>query len=672
MVKKLPSTEHPRNCEEIHGEGFTIAIDRAAGRMANLFLTQNEFGTWNTIPGRLEIVDERQPLFCRDGRDECRVTVTREGRKLLVSKRFKRARFTVMETWSVDRAEALWTAEVSLDAGEEPRSVRIRQFIPWPTEEPHWGWNVWMPAVGFPKLLVNVGHTSLVYGDLCYGAGIPIVSIYKGTSLIPNLKEKSNVGLSLAKPFGLRIPRWSVSFDDFRSGGVTVESGWLKLDPKQPARTALLLHPHEGCWRPGLAWLVAKYPSYFRPGHPQTHESLEGGFVPGGPHDTNTGIRTAKSYGAKVVEIHHHYPHYGHYFPEHGTWRCVEDKKKKKITVTQIRRTIRLYKQNGIVPLLYIQLAGDGFKPFVEKKFPESIALNVDGQKMGCAYYKIWMMNADPALPFGRFIDREIDRFFRLYPEAGGLFWDQAGYDDIDSAHHDGITMVDNRPMYRLSFCYQQHRDKLVREAHKRGMVISVNGPRLIELAEGVDQIMAEGSSWVVDVEQYFCVARPMIFFHYFKNEDEVEEMFQKCLLSGGTCYTAPCDKYSRGVDRLFRLYQPLLKHLIGREWVLEPAPLEMPIGVAGNIFKGRDGHYYVTVVSERQRLQDGRDFERNLKFRVRFGAIHHIRQASYRGPGTGVHPASFRMTDGAAEISLLHHRVVSLVKLTLAGSAVA
>lgn len=672
MTNKPSNTAPARSHEKLKGEGLTIAIDRASGRMARLELARNAFGVWNTIPGRLEIVDERQPLFCRDGRDECRVTVARERETLQFRKRFKHARFTVTETWSVAGDEAQWKVAVQLDRGEKPRSVRIRQFMPWPTEEPHWGWNIWMAALNFPKLLVNVGNTSLVYGDLCFGAAIPLISIYKGSSFIPNFKDRGEAGLSLAKPFGLRIPRWTVSFDDFRCGGVTIESGCLKLTTDQPAETALLLHPHAGCWRPGLGWLVKKYPTYFRPGHPQASELLEGGFVPGGPHDTDRMIKTAKAYGAKAVEVHRHYPHYGWYFPEKKRWTCMEwGRKLHAVSRAGIRATIRRYRRQGILPLLYIQLGGDGYQPFVEKRFPESIALNVDGQRMGCAFYKVWMMNSDQDLPFGKFLDQDLDRFFKLYPEAGGLFWDQAGYDDLDRAHHDGVTMVDNQPMYRLSFSYQWLRDKMVREAHRRGMVVSSNGPRLIELAEGLDQVMAEGSSWVVDVQQYFCVARPMIFFHYFQNEDEVEEMFQKCLLAGGTCYTAPLQRYSAKIEKLFRLYLPLLKHLHGRQWVLEPDPLRLPHGVGGNLFKGRDGHHYVTLVSQRLRLQDEGRSTRRLSFGVRLDGVEQLRQVAYWGPGTAEQRASFRVKDGVAEIALPRHKIASVVKLTGIGGGV-
>ena len=661
----------------LRGRGLTIGINRSTGRMEQLELNRGGIGRWNTIPGRLEIVDELTQTTFRDGRDPCDVRLRKSGPdQVVIRKRFAKARFTVLETWSVSKAEGLWKVKVLLDDGQKPRSLGIRQYVPWPTDEPFWGWNVWTAQQHFPKALVHVGNTSMVYGDICFGTAIPILSIYKHGEPLYGPGEVDldpvDVGLSLAKPFGLKIPRWAMIFDGYRSGGVTIESGCMKLAVNHQAETALMLHPHAGCWRPGLDWLIKKYPTYFHAGHPKASELLEGGFLIGTPSTTEEQAKLAKASGAKAVEIHMHYAHYGRYFPESGTWHTVEangntinqEVFKPERSVEKINQSIKMFKKHGMAPLLYLQLAGDAYKPYAEREFPESIALNVHGQKMGQRFFKAWMMNSDPSLPFGKFIDQEIDRFFRLYPQAGGIFWDQPCYDDIDSAHHDGLTMVDNKPMYRLVFCYQKHRDKLLREAHKRGMIISSNSPVYIELAEGLDQIMAEGTLWPADVVQYFCTHRPMLAFSYIEDDSEkAEQMFQKALLTGATCYTAWRAKPSGRLKRVFEIYRPLLSRLVGRQWVLEPHPLEMPQGVEGNIFKGRDNNYYVAVLSTRMSLQRAK----RLRFNVSIKAVRDVSKVTYWGPSMEAQEAAFTVTDGKAEITLPKHKVVSLVRLSIA-----
>ena len=681
MAVRKRSANKSLNIITLRGAGLTIGIARDTGRMEQLKLTRGGLGQWNTVPAHLEIVDELTQTTFRDGRDKCDVRVRKSGSdKLVITKRFAKARFTVRESFSIRKTEGLWKVKVSLDEGQKDRSLRIRQYIPWPTDEPFWGWNVWTAQQHFPKSLVNVGNTNLVYGDICFGAAIPILSIYKhGEPLHEPGKADSeplDVGLSLAKPFGLKIPRWSMIFDGYHGGGVTVESGYMKLTVNHQAQTALMLRAHAGCWRPGLDWLVKKYPTYFHAGHPQAADLLEGGFLVGTPSTTPQQAKQAKALGANVVEIHAHYAHYGCYFPQKDTWHTVEARGntiyqnifKHERSVEKIRQSIKMFKKHGIVPLLYLQLAGDAYMPYAEEKFPESIALNLDGQKMGQKYFQAWMMNSDPSLPFGESIDKEIDRFFKLYPDAGGIFWDQPCYDAIDRAHHDGLTMVDNKPMYRLVFCYQKHRDKLLSQAHKRGMVVSMNSPAYIELAEGVDQIMSEGTSWTADVVQYYCTHRPMLAYSYIRHSDGAEQMFQKALLTGASCHAAgntirPNWKPSKRLERVFAMYRPLLAHLVGREWVLEPHPLEMPQGADGNIFKGRDDNYYITVLSTSVSALRSR----GLRLKVSIRAAKNISKVTYWGPGTKAQEATFTLTDSTAELTLPKHKGVSLVKLSIA-----
>jgi len=645
----------------LKASGFTIDIGQRSGRMESLDIAHADFGRWNTIPGRIEVVDELKPGCYRDGRDACKITVRKEGSgRTVVTKRFHGAVFTVREEWEAVGDEVHWKVTVSLDPGEAQRSVRIRQFIPWPTSEPY-GWNVWTAQQHFPKQVGLVGQTSMVYGDVCFGTVIPLLSIYN---------ESMDVGLSVAKPFGLKIPRWAMIFDGYRGGGFTIESGYLKLAQEHPAETALMLHAHEGCWRPGLGWLVRKYPSYFQAGLPDASARLDGGFLIGNPASTEKQAKLARSYGAKVVEVHFHYRFYGHYFPDHGKWRTFEKwmtpeaVRKNGRSVEAIRKSINMFHRHRLAPLIYIQIAGDGYQPYVEKKFPESIALNTDGQRMGQKFYKVWMMNSDPSLPFGKFIGEELERFFRLYPDAGGLFWDQACYDDIDSAHHDGITMVDNQPMYRLAFCYAAHRDRMVGEAHRRDMIVSANGLLYIELGEGVDQIMAEGVSWSADVMKYQCVARPMLFYHYFKNSDDAEAMFQKCLVAGATGYTVPDHRLPPDLDLLFRSYVPLVRLLSGRTWLFEPRPLELPNGVDGNIFAGSNANLIVTVVSRGQSILQ-KPVARPLCFKVRSRLISKIRSISYYGVLGAKTNAAWRKKDGnTIEITLPKHKVASVVEI--------
>lgn len=647
---------------QLHFQGkFCLGFDTSKGCAVSLVHDGPTIGKLNIIPFHLEIVDE---LDCRSYSEivlpqDVVIASSVRPEKLLDGvrflKRYPDAPFTVDECWRVVGDELTWSVRVEPDEGIRPRSLQIRQFFPNPQRnESQCEWQVWTACAGYPRTYLQAAFSRIIYGDANFGTGIPILTLYNG---------EMDLGISLAKPLGLRLPRWSFCFDDYRGGGVTAETSWIKLGDGFSPKSELLFRMHDGDWRPGLAWFAGKYPTYFQPGNPQAIKEIDGPFAGGRAGDTEETADWMKRYGAKAVEIHLHYACYGNYFPEENEWVCREKPHpkllEKKITPEIIHQTISMYQKKSIHPLLYIQLAGDGYKEYVEEKFPESIARTIYGNRMGFDYYNFWLMNSDLSLPFGKHIAAQLERFFKLYPEASGLFWDQPCYDSIDAAHHDGITMVNNKPAYRLAFCYDHHRDRMVQEAHRRGMFVSSNGPVYIELTEGLDQIMAEALASADNVK-YLCIERPMIIFSGASNSAEAEFIFQTCLLTGATCPFAPEKPQSPEVEEVIFAYLPLLLPLKGRRWLLEANPLTLPSGTEGNIFRKPDSKVCVTLVSHLPRLRYPAAIGQPITFETKFSGAEEVKKVSYLTLKTD--------TWKEAEISKVENRV----KITLPAHCVA
>ena len=86
--------------------------------------------------------------------------------------------------------------------------------------------------------------------------------------------------------------------------------------------------------------------------------------------------------------------------------------------------------------------------------------------------------------------------------------------------------------------------------------------PVCIELCRGADAIMAEGQSWTTNIDQYMCAARPMLFYAWPPDPTKyetphLEEVFQKCLLLGGTCYSAHPIKFSPQPEQAYNTFRP-------------------------------------------------------------------------------------------------------------------
>jgi hypothetical protein len=89
--------------------------------------------------------------------------------------------------------------------------------------------------------------------------------LYDVWTVIPTIilyNDTTNVGLSFVSPFELRKPKleWEMKSDSF-----IIANCYLRLSRTHPCSAAVYIVPHEADWRPGLAWIYDKYPSYFNP-----------------------------------------------------------------------------------------------------------------------------------------------------------------------------------------------------------------------------------------------------------------------------------------------------------------------------------------------------------------------------------------------------------------------
>ena len=96
---------------------------------------------------------------------------------------------------------------------------------------------------------------------------------------------------------------------------------------------------------------------------------------------------------------------------------------------------------------------------------------------------------------------------------------------------------------------------------------------------------------------------------------------------------------------------------------MLESHPLELPLGIDGNIFKGRDSNYYITLLSTSTSALPAKMFS----IKVSIKAAKNISKVTYWGPGTKDQDAAFAINASTAEITLPKHKSVSLVKLSIA-----
>ena len=670
-----------------------IGICRTTGRILELIHLKKNLH-WNTNPGRVEVYDGLEDRHFKGGASPSR-TIFRVSRgrnpSVVILRRFRGAAFYVKETFRAEKDCIHWNVELGLDRHEPDRSVEIRQLVPYP--EAPWGWNVWSANFNFPSHTHNVAGLHLEYGDICFGTVIPAVTVYD---------SGKDVGIAIAKPFGKVNPRLRFYFTDYHDEGIFVENDLLGLRHDKKVISEIMLRFHEGCFRPTLAWLFKKYPEYFLPGNPEVRK-FEGGSMFGPPHvSAKDADKMAKS-GIKWYEIHHSMPYYGQYCPEERVWFDGSDPTHKMnygrpINIKVINDCGRILARRGIASLLYLQVTGDAYLPRWPRKWVSSLARDINGSLFP-AIVDGAFANSDPSLPFGKEMQRQVKGILERYPDISGIFLDQACYNATDCAHDDGITMCRNKPAYRLRYNYDRHVPGLVRELHRQGKIIYANGTYDIELGLGFDGNMAESTSKNLATMKYMHIARPLLFFAYCKDEDDIEHMLQNCLLAGASwSYWITTEDgwffkkdFNTTQREIYKRYLPLCEKLLGRRILLEPNPLrllkkagvfsvedarEVVLGtgesapVAGEIFLGEKGDILVSLVTLRKRCLDRTKFMEDLQIAVRTKHAGRVARAYVMGADyEGDKPVRIKRIGNELILTLPVHGAASLVVLKTRGN---
>ena len=645
--------------------GISVSISGDNAVIENILLNDEP---WSGCSGNIVVVDELKSSVYDTLRHDhiTKVRETKVESNIMLEKRFKNADFTIRETWRGLDDCVSWRVEIELEEGIPDRTIQIKQLIPYP--HPAYHLNVWSANERFPCELEKTGGLNLVYGDACLGTMIPAASIYS---------TRENRGITIAKPFDLPSAKLAFNFNDYHSKGLEVVSKNLFLAKDKPVVMEILIHPHEGCWRPGLGWLREKFKEYFAPPNPNVHQ-LEGGFMITNPFTEPEVIENARSYNVNWAEIHNHFPRYGEYAPEADEWDSVithdypdDQPLPGKISKKLINDHLSALHENNIKGLLYIQCSGDCHKPYAEKNFPDAIAKDESGQTIP-VWKECCFANASPDTSFGRHINSQIDKFIADYPEIDGVFLDQLCYQTLDMAHSDGITGRDNKPAAMFGNSYKRNLKKIAKVLHSHNKIIWANGPFNIEVQKEVDGIMAEGTSSISNTYKYLCLDKPLLVHTYPDNPLQVETMFKHCLLSGASYSIGASSRLpapppiNDETKKIFESYIPMVEKFRGRTWLLEPNPLTLPPGCEGNIFRSENGRdILISVIDSENSLSSYLEEKGFFEIIVKASDISSFGKATYLTPLDDTErSAKITMNEGTLSVFIPKKQIAYVITL--------
>lgn len=484
---------------------------------------------------------------------------------------------------------------LNLKPGNTFRSGWLKVLIPY-TYTPN-RLQVWAAHSRFPSDIYSLGGLHLYYGDVCYGTLIPAITL---------IDPVNDSGLTIAKAFGRTGGRLSFNFGTYHDEGVEVEFKELAFEPGKPVEIELLMSAHKGCWRPGMNWLIRRYPEYFYPVNADVWKH-HGAFAITNPFTTD---ETIENLPIKWCELHNHFPRYSDYAPEEPEWDSVvlhdypelKSEIPGKITPERINQLIQKLHRKNIKVMLYIQVSGDCYIPRAEQDFPDSIARDAEGNLI-LTWKECCFLNAMESTSFGQYVNRMIDRFIERYPEIDGVFLDQLCYQCLDFAHYDGKTAVDDKPAAEYGASYDWNLKKLSEKIHGAGKFIWANGPFDIESGKLTDGVMSEGTSGISETHRFLCFRKPMLVHTYLTDEFKAESMLRYCMTAGaawsyGGSSTLRNPKIaSRESQKLLSEYLPLIEPLLSAEVFLEANPFKLPPACKGEIFKEKDRNEFLVTL---------------------------------------------------------------------------
>ncbi len=428
--------------------------------------------------------------------------------------------------------------------------------------------------------------------------------LYDVWTVIPTIilfNDTSDVGLSFVSPFELRKPKleWEMKDSSF-----IIANRYLRLSINHPCSAGVYIVPHEADWRPGLAWIYDKYPSYFNP----VSESVlkgEGWFR---IVDERTGpveFDYLRQYGVKWVEFYAHNPFFGVYAPpDKDSWIIIDETNDAMSynawatdsAFASFRHTdydsnqvkIDSLRNHNIQTYIYFS-SFESWIQYADRFFPGEYARDANLDPLP-AWRQCYLMNPDPDGRWGKHILSQVTALLDSYPNVNGIFYDRDDYCDYAYNYDDGVTMIDSMPAYMLGFAQEKINYHILKAVHEHNSGTTKKGvwtncPTSVEVCKGMDGIMSE-ALYQAPFLQYLGINRPLILLPYDKTAQQAEEKLKTALWTGHFPSVTELPEGRPESKLMDYRYKPLFSIYKGKKWVLYPKALQLPEGIKGNIFK--------------------------------------------------------------------------------------
>ena len=508
----------------------------------------------------------------------------------------------------------------------------IETHLKWPEAKSAKFWTAWgdnfsskiadkMDSSGMgwtdPTVPQPFREMQLFYGGSAYfttGAGfsVPIATFIEGAN---------DIGVSLAlSPEDTQI---DVRLKTDGEGSITFARLHHRISKEKPVHFAMDLIAHEGDWRPGLGWMVKRYPDYFNPANPTADE------VAGcAAYSAFTGELDANKFKKMAYRVNwvasFDWPYTGMYLPpvpEGTEWTSWYH---KPASTPKMNDYCRRMREMGFYVLSYFSIAEFGtaikFPPpaakvtneselwkdpngFLYNKLASSILYGEDGKPIWSWYDQVAVDPADSA--FQDLMVDQVARHVKEIPDSSGICIDRMDRliffnyraDDGETWLSVGIGNLEGRPARSGIKSWKDTMSKIGPIMHNAGKAIYGNTTICrLDVMREVDGIFDEDGFFGFNLNQdaFVGVRKPVIAWTSDKTQlqPNPDEFFQRHLFLGAfPMVPYPENDHSilpdEWAERQYMDYGPLMDELRGRKWVLTAHVIEVEHSAAkANIFQ--------------------------------------------------------------------------------------
>ena len=586
------------------------------------------------------------------------------------------------------------------------------------------GWEIWAPCS--EGQFTYDGMTSFDFNHI----QVPYVSPHDIIlPMISHYSKNLNVGFSMMEPMGAKVPaaRFQCLNADknFNWGSMAkpiekiptleVMNYYIGLVNDRAMKTEIQICFHEGDWRPAVGKVYQKWQEFFDPISEVIYQ-YQGVFNCHNAEGAKN-AKTLKELQTTTYEVHGHFEFYGDYFQDgKEDWinlatreslfrkkfknATAEDQQKffethtdeeimevfaefldalvaspdqKRIGMkpqirnyrSEIKKYLTEFRKNGIGPYWYFNYT-DGYRPYVEKNFPDSIAKNEDGTPQPSGWFFCHNMNSDPKYSFGKHMIASARKIFKEYPQLTGFFLDCFRHFEIDFAHDDGITVVNNKPAYSMNFSYDDI-EKYIKTKimNPKKHASFANKPQSIRSMRYVDGVLLEGDGAIAEAKFFWaCIAKPL-FFMWTSNHESLDFNLKRAIYSG--CYPRFDFSSSHGseeeIKKLYHRYLPLYAAFKRRVFCFERDPMRVTKGNVGQLFTvGKN--YVASVINENISTGDQIQWHKTPYAVFRVARAHDVGKVLIQYPGSKWEPVKFQFDGTFIYVPMTKYKNCAVIKL--------